>query len=312
MFRRQAALLALLAGCGSPSPADAPSKRGVDPAIEPAPAPPVAARPAPAEAVVARPVYGEQVPEIPQVRALCEALHVLPEERRGACCRSSSDPRARELADACTQSFSAALSAGGVILRDDVTDACITALHVATTGCDWVGPQRPPLPEVCAGVVLGTLGAGARCRSHLECAAGLRCAGVCAPPAADGDACDPVVDVLAAYLPVDLDGAHPPCRGRCVDGRCRAGVAAGGACTRQLECAAGLHCDGATCVDGALAAAGAACADAGCAAGSACLDHVCVARRPAGAACTRDLECAGACLRDGDGPGACGPGCGAK
>lgn len=270
-------------------------------------------------AVDVKPVYGEPVPELAEARKLCDALYLLPERRRAACCDDAggASKQAQQLADECSQALSSAVAGGGVVIRDDALESCLAGLDVAHASCEWVGPWSPPRPPSCLEVTLGTLGAEARCRSSRECAPGLHCEGVgptdpgvCAPAAADGSLCNTAVDTLATYLQDDSLAAHPTCTGRCVRRRCQPALAAGAACTSNSECGVDLHCDGKTCIAGETAAAGEPCADSGCADGSLCLQHVCVARAPAGTACTTDLECRGACIKAEDGTRKCAPKCG--
>ena len=313
MRRSISALSLLLAACPAPSqpvPRDSPA-RTREPAVE------VAADGPAAPAGRDAPVYGEPVPELPEARQLCDALHLLPAARSGVCCAGGgAGEQAQELADRCTQALSSAVAGGGLVLRDEALAACISGLEAAYTSCEWVGSSDPPLPAGCLEVTHGTLPAAARCRSSRECAPGLRCAdvgpaapGVCAPAAEDGAPCDTAGDPLASLLrDVDL-AAHSACRGRCVQGRCRAALAAGAACGSGRECAAGLHCDGEVCVAGASAAAGQPCADGGCVDGTRCVQGMCVAPAPTGAACETDRECRGACLKGTDGRSRCGPRC---
>lgn len=320
MTRRLLLLLPLaLAACNTPERAgDIPLRtRPFDPKIDAAKD--AAGGPAGAadDAVAIKPVYGDLVPELPEARTLCDALYALPSSRSGVCCNSGGvSQQARQLADECTQALSSATAGGGVILQVEEVTACVAALAALHADCEWVGPWTPPLPPACGAVVVGSLPAEARCRSSLECAPGLRCAGagptdagVCSPPAADGALCNTAVDALATYLRDDELAAHPACAGRCVRRRCQPARAAGEACQSNSECAAGLHCDGARCVAGATAAVGEACADSGCAGTSLCLGHVCVAQSPAGSPCATDFECRGACIKGADGVGRCGMKC---
>jgi hypothetical protein len=270
-----------------------------------------------ADPVQVPPLYGDRVPELDEARELCDALYLLPERRRSACCDGAGPgEQAVRRAGACSQILSSAVASGGVVLRDDALAGCITALAADHASCEWVGPWSPPLPAACLDAVLGTLTADARCRSNLECAPGLRCAGlgptemgVCSPPAPDGTPCDAVVDTLASHLRDERLAAHPGCAGRCVRGGCQPALAAGAACTSNSECASGLHCDGATCIAGEFAAAGEPCVDGGCAPGSRCLQRVCAVQGQSGDPCETDRECHGACLQAADGARSCGPRC---
>ncbi len=313
MRRPLLALLLLLAACKGeaqrPVPKDTP------------PAPPRERRPdLSADAADPAPPpsrYGDRVPELPEARELCDALHLLSARRRSACCDGAPvDPSAVQRADACAQILSSAVAAGGVVLRDDALAGCVTAVTAEHASCEWVGPWSPPLPPACLDAVLGTLPDGSRCRSNRECAPGLRCAdlgpattGTCSPPAADGTPCASPVDILADHLRDEQRLAHPACAGRCVADRCQPALVAGASCTRNDHCATDLHCDGATCIAGAHASAGEPCLDGACAPGTRCLQSVCVVQRSSGDPCQADRDCKGACLPSPDGARACGPRC---
>jgi hypothetical protein len=316
------ALLSLVTACSTPSqpgPGDISLEtRKYDPARDGKPDPDKqpGADNMPGETLDIKPVYAGSVPELPAARRLCDAHYLLPDQRRSACCSGGGPSKqAHQLADECTGILSAAIAGGGVALRDDRLAACVAGLEAAHSTCEWVGPWSPPLPPSCREVVQGGLAEAARCRSNLECAPGLRCAGVgptdpgvCAPPAPDGARCNTAVDTLATYLRDDDLAAHPGCSGRCVRHRCQPALAEGAACNSNSACAAGLHCDGTTCVAGELAAAGQPCADGGCADGL-CMQHVCRAQNPTDSPCATDFECRGACLKDPAGQGRCGPKC---
>lgn len=284
-------------------------------AREPGPAAELGADEVEAGRDAVQPGYGEPVPDLAEARELCDALYVLPAERRGLCCSSGgASEQVKQTADACTRALSSAVAGGGVVLQGENLEACVAGLEAASATCEYVGPWGPPLPPSCLAVTHGTLAAQSRCRSSHECLPGLHCAGVgptgpglCAPAAADGAACD-ATDALATHLRVDGLADHPVCRGRCVEGRCQPALADGAACSSHGECATGLHCDGRTCVAGATAAVGEPCVDGGCAAGSLCLQRVCVARGATGAACKTNLECRGGCIA-GAGGSRCGPQC---
>ena len=179
----------------------------------------------------ARPsIYTEPVPELAEARLLCDALHLLPAQRRTTCCPGApADPQTQTATDTCAADLSAAVAGGGVVLDDERLTTCIEAREQQLAGCAWVGPSPPPTPVSCAAAVYGTLTAQSRCRSHHECAPGLRCAdlepprpGLCAASTVDGF--DPV-DVLARHLRDDLPlvSAAPP-------GRCRSDAGCPGAC----------------------------------------------------------------------------------
>ena len=220
----------------TPVPADSP--------VAPVPADsPVA--PVPADSPSPASIYAEPVPELAEARLLCDALHLLPAQRRAECCpRSSADPQAQAAADTCAADLSAAVASGGVVLDDERLTTCIAAREQHLAGCAWVGPLPPPRPVPCAAAVHGTLTAQSRCRSHHECAPGLRCAGLgplhpglCA--ASTVDEVD-IVDVLARHLRDDLGLANSPSPGRCGSdagclGTCRLGPGGAGTCVARCD-----------------------------------------------------------------------------
>jgi hypothetical protein len=214
--------------------------------------------------------------------------------------------------------LSAAIASGAVKLEASDVDACVQAMEQTHQGCDWVGPEAPPTPAACLGIMRGTLAAGAPCRSSLECAEGLRChgigptdPGVCGAPASPGQPCAFSVDPLATYTRQDtLDVAHPECQGHCNKRQCTAPVVIGGECVFEAQCGPGRHCAARTCAEGELAGQGGPCVTGGCQEGMRCLKGVCVALKPAGAACEQDSECRGGCVRSDGGKGStCGPRC---
>jgi hypothetical protein len=231
-------------------------------------------------------------------------LHALPEERRAQCCGS---PAGVVLTDECTRVLTQSARSGAVRLDAGAVDACAAALAHELAGCGWVGPFPPALPAACAGVVGGTLGQGARCRSSLECTGSLRCrgagpteAGRCSAALPDGELCGLAVDTLAAYVRNDaVERAHPECSGYCERHRCQSGVAVGGSCDLTSQCVAGAHCREGRCAAGAWAAVGEACTGADCAPGSRCFAHRCVVPRAEGQ-CQSDFECRGGCVGAGD------------
>lgn len=273
------------------------------PRKEEAPPPaPEAAKPARGEASGVAPVYPSEVKEIPPgVRALCEALHRLPAERKAACCDTTPGII---VTDECIRNLTGALGQGGVALDLPAVRTCTTAIAAQLEGCEWVGPHQPPLPGACTGVVRSLREAGAPCRATLECQAGLRCAGAgptdpgtCRPAPAVGALCNTAVDPLATYLRLDVDTLRAPCAGGfCDKNRCRAHVEEGAACQASVQCGPGRRCAGGACVAGAEGEAGARCTGADCAAGLRCVDNVCAAPRPEGALCKRHAECAAGCV----------------
>jgi len=263
-----------------------------------------------------RPVYPTQAgAPSPLAQRLCGALQELPARRRAECCGGSPGSL---LTGECVRMLGAALSSGAVKLEAPAVDACVQALEQAHQGCEWIGPQAPPVPSACLGILRGTLASGARCRSSLECAEGQRChgvgptdTGVCGPPGAPGQLCALSVDALATYTRQDtLDEAHPECQGHCSKRLCAEPVARGGACVHEGQCAPGLHCAEGKCAEGERAGLGQPCVNGGCQEGARCIQGVCATPKPTGAACERDGECLGGCVRpDGGRAGTCGPRC---
>lgn len=246
----------------------------------------------------------------PLAQKLCTALQDLPHARRAACC---SAQKGLVFTDLCTQTLSSALQGGALSLDPARVDACAAAQARAYDGCGWVGQWSVPLPAECANLFQGLRKSGAPCRSSLECADGLRCAGVgptqagrCGPPRGDGEGCLGSVDALAVYTQQDLEQHHRECAGYCGHRRCEPVLARGASCVMSRACAAGLHCDGDHCVSGAEAREGERCVGDSCAAGLRCVADVCRTPRPEGAACKDDRECSGGCI---PATHTCGPRC---
>ncbi|MGK4001952.1 hypothetical protein WMF31_04970 [Sorangium sp. So ce1036] len=180
------------------------------------------------------PVYPalEGAPE-PHAARLCEALHALPARRKAACRGVAAGFHATA---ACTRALSFAVRAGAVTLSPDDVSRCVAAMARSLEGCGWVSPLAAAVPPACEGIVRGTLGVGARCRSSLECVDGLRCdgagptdAGACRAPRAVGP-CGRSVDALAAVTrQTRFAEAHPECRGHCAGRACADGAPPGAA-----------------------------------------------------------------------------------
>jgi hypothetical protein len=293
------------AGCGR-APTASPSSAGEEgEALTSVPA----LAPPPPQKQQLRGVYGSLAgPPDPLAAELCAALHDLPAQRRAACCAA---PGGIVITGECTRVVSAALRAGAVRLDAGAVAACRAALARSLDGCDWVGAFNVTLPPACAGLLHGTLTAGAVCRSSLECAGDLRCRGAgptqpghCGPPLAAGAACGLATDTLAVYTRADdVERAHPECAGYCERHRCHDAIAPGGACTLTSQCADGAHCRAGRCAPGRWASDGESCTGGDCAPGSRCVANRCLAPRTSGA-CTSDFECRGGCVA-----GQCGPRC---
>jgi hypothetical protein len=263
-----------------------------------------------------RPVYPiDAGPLDPLAQRFCEAVQALPETRREACCVGARVGIAP--VDACTRTLSYALSQRAITLAPADLDRCVEAMKAATSGCDWVTPLAIAIPPACAGILTGTLAAGAPCRSSLECAAGLRCQGLsatdigaCGAPRAARFQCGVGIDTLAAYTRQDhVDRDHPECEGRCARGACEDALALGAECKSSAQCGKNL-CLAGKCASGALPALGAACPAGACAPGAGCVNAVCVAPRAEGEACSGRAECRGECVQGDAGPtGTCARSC---
>ncbi len=262
-----------------------------------------------------RPVYPKtNDPPDPLAEKLCEALHGIPTKRRATCCSHSPG---FSLVPECTRTLSYALREKAVTVDPASVDACAAAMDKAHDGCGWVGPAGAGLPAVCDRLVRGVLDEGKRCRSSLECVDGLRCLGVgptdtgtCRKPMPTGYPCGVSVDTLAALTRQDSFATqHPECGGFCAQRRCKDLVAEGGACKTAIECGAGKVCQEGQCHEGVLPGSGQTC-KGDCAAGLRCDKGTCVGPKEEGAACERDIECRGGCLRgDGGKTGTCGMKC---
>ncbi|TKD07420.1 hypothetical protein [Polyangium fumosum] len=262
-----------------------------------------------------RPVYPKtNDPPDPLAEKLCDALHGVPTKRRATCCGHAPG---FSLAAECTRTLSYALREKAVTVDAAAADACIAAMEKAHEGCAWVGPTGAPLPAACDGLVRGVLAEDKPCRSSLECGDGLRCLGVgptdtgtCRRPLPTGFPCGVSVDTLAALTRQDtFEARHPECSGYCAQRRCRELVAEGGACKLDVACGAGKICDDGKCRAGALPGEGRTC-KLTCAAGLRCEKGQCVGPKEEGAACERDVECRGGCLRGDAGKGGtCGMKC---
>jgi len=293
-----ALVTASLAGCG-----------GCARQAKGGPEAPAAPARSPGEGV--RPVYETTGAVDPRAARLCQALYALPEERRATCCAGRPGV---VLADACTGVLSAALRSDALVLEATRVEACTLALARAYAGCGWVGPFGPPFPKECQGLFTGRRAAGETCRSSLECASDLLCAGAgptdagrCAGPGTRGASCSTAADTLASYTRQDADVLHPQCQGLCRRHRCEEAATPGAACASSQQCRPGHHCAEGRCADG-LAEVGQRCSGGDCADGLRCLNGTCFAPLGPGAACTSDFECTGGCLV-GAGARRCGMRC---
>jgi hypothetical protein len=248
-------------------------------------------------------------------RRFCVALHDIPEERRAACC---TEKPGLVVTSECERTLSAAIAVKAVALDAPGVEACERALRAAYEGCEWPGPFMPDVPDECLRVIRGLVPEGARCRSSLECEGDLRCQGAtptttgrCHVPAVDGQRCGGSADTLATYTRQhDVDARHPECKGYCSRTRCAPITEIGGACAVSAACGKSALCVGGKCVAAALPAIGEACLGDACQKGAVCVKGKCLARKAAGATCTTDFECLGACNKsDGGAVGTCGKRC---
>jgi hypothetical protein len=262
-----------------------------------------------------RPVYPEDVKPEPIAVKLCEALHANPEKARAACC---SEQPAFTPTSECIRVVSGALQLKAVTLDVAAVDRCVADLEKAYAGCDWVGSHKIVPPESCDLVFRGTLPEGKRCRSSLECLDGLHCAGVgptdagrCKAPADDNSACGVAVDVLERYTrQQNPERKHAACRGICDRQRCVAQPPVGAPCKASISCGPDRACVADKCAPARHQKVGEACADGECDKGLYCIKGKCVGPQPAGAECSTEFECIGACLvSDGGTKGKCGRRC---
>jgi hypothetical protein len=249
-------------------------------------------------------------PADPLAQRFCDALHALPAARKAQCCGGGSSVG---LASECTRVLSDAVARGAVRLDREAVERCAQSSERQLSGCGWVRPQPPLPPAACREVIAGQLLAAAKCRSSLECAAGLHCSGsgACAAPEGPGAACGRRFDLLTSYTGRAVASAHPDCAGYCHRGMCANLVALGEACLTSSQCGPGRRCSAGTCTEGLFAELGAACSGSECPGGAVCLSGKCVALKEAGALCWSPFECRGWCIKKaGAEQGSCGMQCG--
>ncbi|MBI4819704.1 MAG: hypothetical protein HY791_25750 [Deltaproteobacteria bacterium] len=240
------------------------------------------------------------VPPHPLAVRVCTALHGLPVTRRAECCAQKPGFAAIQ---PCIHSLSSALTGTSTLtLSESRVSACESAMKVALSGCDWVGPIAPKVPNECRSLVSGTLPLGSPCRSSLQCASDLQCLGLsaatpgqCGPALPVGSMCRSGVDSVALML--RDESSRPECKnGYCARGRCEPLGGKDATCRSNVQCGPGFHCDGKACRPGAVIAAGQPCADGGCAPGARCIRNVCLQVKALGESCKNDLECPSACV----------------
>jgi hypothetical protein len=229
-----------------------------------------AARSEPERAGEARPRVGLVKPPpaapapAPEAVAVCDWVQRRPLQRKAECCGGA--PLTTTF-DACVSSLDRALQSGGVRVDAAALERCAAAVERERSGCDWVTPGVPLPPAECRALVLGRVAAGGACRSSLECAAPLHCAGAtpvepgtCAEPIALDAVCARTSDALASLLMTDVEAEHPLCAGTCSfgAGRCQASALApapregrraspGEACNTDFDCASGGCADSGQC-----------------------------------------------------------------
>src|SRR5262245_29428087 len=266
----------------------------------------------------AKPAGAAASPLDPLAQRLCDALYTQPLKRRSECCPGSGSSNVAPL---CGQQLSAAIRRGSVRVEAAAVDRCAEETRSELEGCSWVNPLLPPLPHACSELAQGTLPAGAKCESSLECADGLHCngvspvsQGVCSSPSAARASCTVPADNLSALLRARDDPRHPECQGRCVKGQCLPWAEAGGACVSSATCVPELNCIAGHCEKKALPKAGEPCpGKTACDSGAYCsAAGQCVALKGAGEACSQPFECRGlVCTKTpGESSGKCGNPCG--
>lgn len=248
---------------------------------------------------------------------LCKALHSVPAETRARCC--SKKAMGGSIEAQCVRTLSSAITAGAVTLGEASVSACAAKMAEDHTTCQWVGgPWKTPLPAACQGLITGTLTAGARCRSTLECSGKLRCngagasdTGVCGGAMPEGTTCGASADVLVAYTRQDSTGdERPECQGFCYRHKCAPIAAVGEACTSNVACGTEAHCSSGKCVPGRYAALGETCADTGCEGDAKCVNGRCSLLKDDGEVCKTGFECKSGCnIEEGKEAGVCGLQC---
>ncbi len=259
-------------------------------------------------------------------RAFCEAFEA-PDAPKFASCtaKDAGDPQvatafegAARLQHQCLELLNSALAAKHVKMDPVGARRCAAARQAFLQD-----PRRPParraaMGAACAAAFTGLQKTGERCESALDCAAGLACAGqgggppgTCAEPAKPGADCSgdavngsAVATLFGGLRAVCAAGAH--CNGTA----CAADLGAKAKCsgTDADACGPGRRCLVGACAADLLGIKGDACSrPADCAAGFLCKNEACAPAATAGAKCSADDDCAGACRN-----GRCATRCGSK
>lgn len=256
----------------------------------------------------------KQAPHPLAVR-LCNALHVVPKQRRKICCKDKF--MLFHPGQECIRTLTASLRKKHIRLSSQRVQACEAALHRVYAGCDWIGAREPRTPAACQGLFEGLRKKGMSCRSALECPKGMYCHGLgsttpgrCWTQLPEGMPCGRGIDPLAVYTRQDqLDRFHPQCKGYCVRTRCRNPRPLGKACSADMHCGAAHHCAKGRCAKGWFARKGQPC-DSWCEEGTRCIQGLCQTPRSAGMSCSKDAECRGGCVfTKGQKQGACAMQC---
>jgi hypothetical protein len=265
------------------------------------------------------PLFPLNGPEHPDAVKLCHVLQEVPARRTAECCKSPPPTEVLPHRE-CVRMLSAALHAGAVRVTAESVAACVEAAGRPNGDCAWAGAEQVP-PPACLIALEGTLKAGARCRSTLECAGTLFCngvspttAGTCSAPLALGGQCG-AVDPLAAYTRNHtLETTRPACAsGSCQRGRCVATPVLGAPCKYNGACATGHWCKAGACTDQPRGALGEACGAPGeCLDALRCVGEKCALPNALGAPCTTNAQCPFRCEKDERGVGTCQPFCGIR
>ena len=242
----------------------------------------------------------------------CDLVYERAERTRKTCCPKVTFTPFLPTPE-CARTLSFALRAKGVVLGDAALAACEAAIAQEEKHCDWGGQ----LPQPCLGIIEGQLDAGTPCRSSLECATGLNCAGLsttgpgkCAPPGATGQRCAQPPDSLGAFTRQETEEGHPVCEGFCRRQWCVPTSQLAASCMSMLDCGPRARCYEGRCTDTPAPGPGESCSKAGCAAGLTCANGTCLVPRRLGDACGHGHECRGGyCEVSDGGAGRCAMSC---
>ncbi|MBW2458043.1 MAG: hypothetical protein JRI68_26295 [Deltaproteobacteria bacterium] len=231
------------------------------------------------------------------VDGFCEQTMAMPSDRT---CEGDDEIIEGNKAGYCVTELVAARDEGRITFDAGQAAACVKAVSAAT----------PPLPdrrtlrdlgmrfEACRGAAVGKQGAGAECKTTMECVAGLRCVSAkCAESAKADEACVPLKEVsLSNVTSSCAPGLH------CEASQCQPLVGEGKPCSSSGACQPSLRCRDGKCTKGTALTAGAACEeDVDCGVRGHCAKEgkttACRPRKPAGTKCVLGSECLGRCSR---------------